>query len=75
MFEVQQYTFCEGWVNTWIIEENGIEKPEQFNTYEEAKKELTEFFQEIKEQIEDGERDLDNGYDPEEFRIVEIKEG
>jgi hypothetical protein len=72
-YEVQQYTLCEGWVNTWTICEEDIAILQIFDTQEEAQVELDEFFREITEEIEDGERDPDNGYDTEEFRVVEVK--
>ena len=72
-YEVQQYTLCEGWVNTWTICEEDITTPQIFDTQEEAQVELDEFFREIHEDIEYGEHDPDNGYNTEEFRVVEVK--
>jgi len=42
-YEVQHYTLCDGWRNTWTICENGIEKPHVFDSEEEAQAELDEF--------------------------------
>jgi hypothetical protein len=71
-FEVQQYTFCEGWVNTWQIHhEDGRTEPETFATIEEARAALDEFFTEIADEIVAGQRPADNGYDRDDFRIVE----
>lgn len=70
-YEVQHYTLCDGWTNTWkISDENGIEQPEVFDNEEEAQAELDAFFQEIENEIQDGERGADNGYDREDFRVV-----
>lgn len=73
-YEVQHYTLCDGWINTWSIEENGISKPQVFDSKEEAQKELDEFLREITEEIEYGERDPEHGYDAEQFRIAEVKD-
>lgn len=67
-YEIEQYTICDGWINTWTIDD----RPEIFDTYEEAQKELDDFFTEIKEQIETGEREPDNGYSREDFRIIQV---
>ena len=69
-YEVQQYTFCQGWINTWSIDE----EPEIFSTYEEARIELMKFMDEIQDQIQTGEREPDNGFCIEDFRIVKISD-
>lgn len=70
-YEVQQYTLCEGWVNTWTVtDENDRTQPETFATREEAQAALDEFLDEIREEIETGWRPADNGYDRSEFRVV-----
>ncbi len=70
-YEVQQYTLCDGWVNTGkIYDGNCIEQPEVFDSEEQAQAELDAFFQEIENEIQDGERSADNGYDREDFRVV-----
>lgn len=71
-YEVQQYTFCDGWVNTWQLHhEDGTIEPETFATHQDAKAALDEFFAEIADEIAAGQRPADNGYDREDFRIVE----
>lgn len=73
-YEIQTYSLCDGWKNTWhVIETNGEEKLETFNTKAEAITALKEFFQDIEEEIASGEREADEGYNPEDFRIVKIK--
>ena len=72
-YEVQQHTLCEGWVNTWrILNEDGTETPETFNTRHKARTELDAFFKEIQEDIDNGDRAPDAGYSRDEFRIVEL---
>lgn len=71
-WEVQHYTMCDGWVNTWSVIENGKETPQQFDTELEAQSELDEFFNDINLEIEYGEREPEHGYDRDEFQIVEV---
>ena len=73
MWEVQHFTFCDSWINCWSVEEEGADAvPQTFSTRKDAEKELAYFLREIAEEIEDGERDPDMGYDPEEYRIVQV---
>ncbi len=74
-YEVQHYTLCDGWINTWIVSEGGIETPHIFDSKEEAQAELDEFFEDIEAEIKRGERATDEGYSKDEFRINAIKEG
>lgn len=70
-YEVQQYTLCDGWVNTWTLwDENDQAEPETFPSRSEAQAALDEFFGEIRDEILSGQRPADNGYDRSEFRIV-----
>ena len=71
-WEVQQFTLCEGWVNTWAVEEGGERRPLVYETKGAAEYDLFWFLIEIACEIDRGERDPDNGYDEDEFRIVEI---
>jgi len=73
-YEIQQYTLCDGWINTWSIEEGGVSKPLVLDSKEEAQKELDDFLREIAEEIEYGEREPENGFDAEDFRIEEVKD-
>lgn len=71
-YEIQHHTQCDGWVNTWTITEaDGTETLETFSTIEAAQAALDEFFEDIRDEIEAGQRDADKGYDRSEFRIVE----
>jgi hypothetical protein len=59
-------------VNAWQIHHaDGRTEPETFATIEEAQAALDEFFTEIADEIATGQRPADNGYDREDFRIVE----
>ncbi len=70
-YEVQTYTICEGWVNTWtIIEGDNDPVPHHFATRQEAQAELDELLNDIQQEISCGDRAPDRGYDAEEFRIV-----
>jgi hypothetical protein len=73
-WELQQYTLCDGWINTWstIDERTGHEKPLVFETEQDAQREIDEFLADIETEIEDGDRADDEGYDEDEFRIVEV---
>lgn len=73
-YEVQTYTLCDGWVNTWHIEENGIVSPETFPTRAAAQAALDEFFTEIAEEIAVGQRASDAGFDRSEFRVAKVGE-
>ena len=76
-YEVQTWTLCDGWMNTWsIIEEAGdnifTDIPETFPTREEAQQALDEFLFDIQSEIDTGQRSADEGYDAEDFRIVQV---
>ena len=46
-YEIQHFTLCDGWTNTWlIIHEDGTEEIERFETYQDARDALTEFLEE-----------------------------
>ena len=75
MFEVQHYTFVDGWINTSTTEDaDGNEIPLVFDTHAEAQAEIDEYMGVIDDQIKSGEREADHGYDVDEFRVVEILE-
>ena len=72
-WELQNWTFVDGWVNTsTIVNEQGEEVPLVFNTRAEAQTELDDFMGEIADQIESGEREPDHGYDRNDWRIREV---
>tara|TARA_B110000902_G_C13857739_1_gene417779 strand:+ start:341 stop:580 length:240 start_codon:yes stop_codon:yes gene_type:complete len=76
MFEVQHYTFVDGWVNTYTVTDDNGENPISvvFDTHAEAQADIDSYMGEIDDQIKSGERAADEGYDSDEFRVVEILE-
>jgi len=72
LFEVQTFTLCDGWANCWLITDENGEQPETFKTEAEAQAEIDDFFEEVESQIANKERDPEDGYDRDEYRIVEI---
>lgn len=70
-YEIQHYTLCDGWVNTWTIEQdNGDSEPEYFDTREDAEMALQDFFNDEHEAFQQGW--IESRYSADEFRIVEI---
>lgn len=67
-YEVQHHTLCDGWVNTWTVDD----RPQTFATEADAQAALDEFLREITEEIEYGEREEHAGYDAAEFRIMAV---
>lgn len=70
-WEVQHHTICQGWVNCWTEDVDGVSRPVVYETEEEAAFELQVFLKEITAEIDAGARDPDQGYDADEFRVVE----
>jgi hypothetical protein len=60
LYEVQTSTLCDGWINTWTIDD----KPETFECYEDA---IQAIEMHIKESEEDG---MDE--DRNDFRVVKL---
>ncbi|MCZ8081432.1 MAG: hypothetical protein O9289_19630 [Rhodobacteraceae bacterium] len=71
-WEVQHHTLCQGWINTWSEEVDGVSRPLTYPSEAAAQDALEEFLREIAEEIAYGERDPDQGYDSQEFRVVEV---
>lgn len=67
-YEVQHYTLCDGWVNTWHC---GDDELEQFNTYNDAHDALNAFLEDTMESFKAG--DLAEPYYRDDFRIVRVK--
>jgi hypothetical protein len=66
-FEVQEYTLCDGWVNTWSDDEGAT----TFNSEAEAQDELDEYLRDMLQEVEAG--NMADAPDREEFRIVEVE--
>lgn len=67
MFQIETFTLCDGWVNTWTTDD----KPEVFATYESAVRALAEFYSDMAEDYEAGF--LEDLINPKEYRIVKVK--
>ena len=73
MFEIQHNTWVDGWVNTsTTTDDDGNEIPLVFDTHAEAQADIDEYMGEIDDQIKSGEREADEGYDADEFRVVKL---
>lgn len=77
-YEVQHFAYregrCLGWTNIWAIESpDGTSEPETFETEEAAQAALDEMFAELEAEIAAGQRDPDDVYDRDEFRIMESR--
>jgi len=71
MFEVQQFTICNGWVNTWVeYDDENEEVPLRFDTYQEAEEELENNLLDCLKEFQRG--NISDPYDRDEFRIVEV---
>ena len=71
-YEVQHYTLCEGWINTWSdYDEDGNETPSTYDSFEDALNELDSFLDDEQEAFEEG--NIESPYDRDEFRIAEVE--
>ena len=71
-YEVQHYTLCDGWINTWSdYDEDGNETPSRYDSFEDALNELDSFLDDEQEAFEEG--NIESPYDRDEFRIVEVE--
>ena len=52
MFEVQTYTLCDGYVNTWL---DGNDNPIQYSTRKQALSDLRDYFADCQGAVDDGE--------------------
>ena len=52
MFEVQTYTLCDGYVNTWL---DGNDKPIKYATRKQALSDLRDYFVDNLAAVQDGE--------------------
>lgn len=70
-YEIQHYTLCDGWINTWTVEQdNGDSEPEYFDSLEDAEMALQDFLNDEHEAYQQGW--IESKYGSNEFRIVEI---
>ena len=68
-FEVQHYTLCDGWVNTWSDGETG--EPTLYDSFEDALEELDQFLLDEEEAYLCG--NIEDKYQRSEFKIVEVQ--
>jgi hypothetical protein len=69
-FEIQHFTLCDGWINTWSDGETG--EPTIYDSYDQARDDLADFLDQEAEAYFNG--DIESRYDADEFRIVEVKQ-
>jgi hypothetical protein len=70
-YEVQQYTICDGWTNTWTeYDDDNNAQPMTFDSFEEALDELDEHLNDCDKEFERG--NIESPYERDEFRIVEV---
>ena len=71
MFEIQHYTICDGWINTWTICDDEVnERPERFQSYDEALIALNEYLEDMKFEYKAG--NIEDLYTEDQFRIKEV---
>ncbi len=71
-FEVQTLSICDGWINSWFATDKKGTRPVTFASYAAAEAHINEYLDDVQLEIETGERGADEGFDRNNFRIVEI---
>ena len=69
MYEVQEFTICDGWINTWRDEHD---QPSYFDTMREAWDELNGFLLDMQNAVKRG--DMMDAPLIEDYRIVEVND-
>ena len=73
VYEIQHFTLCDGWVNTWTIaNEDGSTQLEYFNSKIEAQEALNEFLED--EYLAYVKGYTDSPFKENEFRIMEVSQ-
>jgi hypothetical protein len=67
-YQIEHFTLCDGWGNSW---RDDSATPVTFASYDEAIKELNEYFSELSEEVESG---FIEDYNMSDFRIAEVLE-
>lgn len=71
-WEVQTFTICEGWINTWTVCKHGQEPTAQtFATREEAEAALAEFLDDLAFAASRG--DIEEPEDPANYAICPVE--
>lgn len=68
-YEIQHFTLCDGWINTWSDCETG--EPVIYDSYDQARDDLADFLDQEDEAFFNGW--IESRYQADEFRIVEIE--
>jgi len=71
-FAVEQALFNGEWSDHWTVTDSEGERPERFDSAADAQAAIAEFLADIQAEIDSGERAADEGYSPDEFRVVEV---
>ena len=71
LYEVQEWTLCDGWVNVWTHEQDGSHAPTYFTSEKAAQDELDWFFQEMEEEVNAG--NMEDVPERDSFRIVAVE--
>lgn len=72
-FEVQHFTLCDGWINTWSITyDDGKTEPTIFDSFSDALDCLDQFLADEQEAFEEG--NIESPYERDEFRIAEVQQ-
>ena len=66
-YEVQTFTFCDGFVNTWS---DNDDTPVTFEIEAEAEAELAEHLEDLEDAFKHG--DLSDAPDPDDYQVVEV---
>ena len=70
---VVQWTAFRGWVNTWtIIEDDQTERPEIFDTVEDAQAAIDAHLAEMQRERDSGDREPDSGDFEGDLRIEDV---
>jgi len=72
-FVVEHYTLLDGWVPHGTLIEDGVEFPCSYDTFGDAIDDVMTLFSEINDQIENGAREPNEGYDAGEFQIHDFE--
>lgn len=67
-YEVQHFTLCDGWINTWHDGETG--EPTTYASFADALADLDDFLDDEAQEYEQG--NIESPYERDEFRIVQV---
>jgi hypothetical protein len=72
-YEIQTFTLCDGWVNTWThYDENDNEIPSTYDAYSHAQSDLHTYLKDELREYQSG--NIESPSDVNDFRIVKTKE-